>query len=112
MEIRYEQRQEVKNHKKKEEQKMRPFDLIIQDNSYEVIVYDSIEDVALIEAVFIDTKDRFLLVKKIKYINGKYQFDFIEGFRTIIHGYEAYQKRVNQYVEVENGIQYRKEGTE
>jgi len=91
---------------------MRPFDLIIQDNSYEVIVYDSIEDVALIEAVFIDTKDRFLLVKKIKYINGKYQFDFIEGFRTIIHGYEAYQKRVNQYVEVENGIQYRKEGTE
>jgi len=90
---------------------MRPFDLIIQDNSYEVIAYDSIEDVSLIEAVFIDTKDRFLLVKKIKYIYGKYQFDFIESFRTIIHGYEAYQRRINKF-DVGVDIQYRKEGTE
>ena len=91
---------------------MRPFDFTTQQNSYEVIVYDSIEDVALIEAVFTDNYDRFLLVTNIKYENRKYQFDFIESFRTIIHGYEAYQKKVNQYVEVENEIQYRKEGTE
>lgn len=76
---------------------MKPFDFTTNENSYEVITYDSVEDLALIEKVFVGDKIRFLLVKQIRYMYGSYQFYFIEGFETEKEGYEAYLNRVNGF---------------
>jgi len=96
---------------------MTAFDFSTADNSYEVIAYDSLEDIALIKEVFSDMRDKYLIVRNIKFIYGKYQFDFIESHRKFICSYEAYQKRVIQYdelveVEFKPNIQFRKEGTQ
>ena len=82
-------------------------DITTKANSYEVIAYDAIQDIALLEQVFKEKNEfPFVLVRNIKFEKGTYEFDTGARFYNFDFAYETYQNLIHIRAE-----SHRKEGT-
>lgn len=81
-------------------------DITTKANSYDVIAYDSQEDIALLEQVFKENNDyAYILAKNIKYENDSYDFEAMCRFKKLDFAYEIYKNIIKDRDYI------RKEGT-
>lgn len=72
-------------------------DIATKANSYEVIAYDSIQDIALMEQVFKENNEYpYILATNLKYENKSYCFDTRARFENLYFAYEIYKNVIKE----------------